>query len=62
MRSGSGGIDLEISLEIYNSKKVLLKSTVISGKSASMTLSSNDPSDLLEEPLKVFFESVFENK
>ena len=29
-------------------------------ESTSVTLGSTDPSDLLEEPLSTFFESVFE--
>lgn len=51
---------IEISIEIYDSKRTLLKSAILSGKSASMTLSSTDPSELLEEPLSTFFKSIFE--
>ena len=50
---------VKVSIEIYNSKKELLKSAVLEGKSASMTLASNDPSELLEKPLSIFFKSVF---
>ena len=51
---------IEVSIEIYDSKRNLLKSAILSGKSASMTLGSTDPSELLEEPLSTFFKSVFE--
>lgn len=51
---------VEVCIEIYNSNKELLKSGTFSGTSSSMTLSSNDPSELLEEPLKEFFKTVFE--
>ena len=45
---------ISFSIQIYNNKKELLKSTILSGKSASMTLGSTDPGELIEEPLKVF--------
>ena len=51
---------VEVSIEIYDSKRNLLKSAILTGKSASMTLGSTDPSELLEEPLSAFFKSVFE--
>ena len=51
---------VRVSIEIYDSKRNLLKSAVLSGESTSVTLGSTDPSDLLEEPLSTFFESVFE--
>ena len=51
---------VEVSIEIYDSNRELLKSAILSGKSASMTLGSTDPSELLEEPLATFFKSVFE--
>ena len=51
---------IEVSIEMYDYKRNLLKSAILSGKSASMTLGSTDPSELLEEPLSTFFKSVFE--
>lgn len=51
---------IEVSVEIYDNKRNLLKSAILSGKSASMTLGSTDPVELLEEPLSTFFKSVFE--
>ena len=51
---------VEISVEIYNSQRELLKSAILQGKSASMTLSTNDPSELLKKPLEIFFKSAFE--
>ncbi|MGI5055715.1 DUF4823 domain-containing protein [Treponema socranskii] len=51
---------VEFSVNIYNSKRELLKSTVLSGKSARMTLRSTDPSELIEKPLNDFFKSVFQ--
>lgn len=50
---------IEVSVEIYDNKRKLLKSAILSGKSASMTLGSTDPGELLEEPLATFFKSVF---
>lgn len=52
---------IEVSVEIYDNTKKLLKSAILSGKSASMTLGSTDPGELLEEPLANFFKSVFED-
>ena len=51
---------IEVSIEIYDNQRKLLKSAILSGKSASMTLGSTDPGELLEEPLANFFKSVFE--
>lgn len=51
---------IEVSVEIYDNQRQLLKSAILYGKSASLTLGSTDPSELLEEPLENFFKSVFE--
>lgn len=53
---------VEISIEIYDSKRELLKSATIQGKSSSVTLSTNDPSELLKKPLEAFFKNTFVNE
>lgn len=51
---------VEVEIEIFNSKKELLKSAILSGQSASMTLGSTDPSELLEEPIRTFLRESFD--
>lgn len=51
---------VEISIEIFDENRNLLKSAILSGKSSTMTLSANDPSELLEKPIEEFLKSVFE--
>lgn len=50
---------LEITITIYDSKKKPLASANISGKSASMTLGTTDPSELLSKPLKEWLLTLF---
>lgn len=50
---------IEIQISTYDPNKNMLNSTVISGKSASMTLGSTDPSELIEEPVKTYLKTLF---
>ena len=50
---------IEVYIDIYNSQKQLLKSGSFYGESAKSTLLSNDPSVLIQKPIKIFFETVF---
>lgn len=53
---------VEIFIEIYDSRGVLVKEGSFYGESAKATLMSNDPSDLLAKPIRNFFKTVFESE
>lgn len=50
---------VEIAIDVYDSNKNLLKSVILTGKSASITLGTTDLSELIQEPFADFCKAVF---
>jgi hypothetical protein len=50
---------VDIQISIYDSHKTKLNSTVISGKSATTTLDTTDPSELVEKPVETYLSTLF---